>query len=109
MSLVNKHEPLLARPLEIKVRDNFDQASRAFKNLVQKEGILALYKEKQSYEKPSIKRRKKKLAAIENRVAEENKQRMIESGEWEKRIKRKLKRKEQKMRERALQGNSRNE
>jgi small subunit ribosomal protein S21 len=106
MSLVNKHEPVIGKPLEIKVRDSFEQASRAFKNLVQKEGILALYKEKQSYEKPSIKRRKKKLIAIENRIAEENKQRMIESGEWEKRIKRKLKRKEQKIRERALQGNS---
>jgi len=54
-------ETILAQPLEVKVyNNNFDKALRAFRALVQKERILSLYKEKQSYEKPSQKRRRKK-------------------------------------------------
>ena len=48
-------------PLEVRVyNNNFDKALKAFRALVQKERILSLYKEKQSYEKPSQKRRRKK-------------------------------------------------
>lgn len=48
-------------PLEVKVyNNNFDKALKAFRALVQKERILSLYKEKQSYEKPSQKKRRKK-------------------------------------------------
>ena len=55
-----EHEPVQAKPLEVVVRPgNFDRALRAFRNLVQKERILSTYKEKQSYEKPSVKRRRK--------------------------------------------------
>lgn len=54
-------EVILAHPLEVKVyNNNFDKALRAFRALVQKERILSLYKEKQAYEKPSQKRRRKK-------------------------------------------------
>jgi small subunit ribosomal protein S21 len=50
-----------AQPLEVKVyNNNFDKALRAFRALVQKERILSTYKEKQSYEKPSDKRRRKR-------------------------------------------------
>jgi small subunit ribosomal protein S21 len=53
-------EPVQAQPLEVKVyHNNFDKALRAFRALVQKERILSLYKEKQSYEKPSDRRRRK--------------------------------------------------
>jgi small subunit ribosomal protein S21 len=56
-----KHEPVQAQPLEVKVYgNNFDKALRAFRALVQKERILSVYKEKQSYEKPSDKRRRKR-------------------------------------------------
>lgn len=49
-----------AQPLEVKVYgNNFDKALRAFRASVQKERILSTYKEKQSYEKPSDKRRRK--------------------------------------------------
>jgi len=49
-----------AQPLEVKVYgNNFDKALRAFRAQVQKERILSSYKEKQSYEKPSDKRRRK--------------------------------------------------
>lgn len=53
-------EAIQAEPLEVKVYgNNFDKALRAFRALVQKERILSAYKEKQSYEKPSDKRRRK--------------------------------------------------
>lgn len=58
---VGPGEPILAQPLEVKVYgNNFDKALRAFRNLVQKERILSSYKEKQAYEKPSDKRRRKR-------------------------------------------------
>lgn len=54
-------EAVQAVPLEVKVYGgNFDKALRAFRALVQKERILSTYKEKQSYEKPSDKRRRKR-------------------------------------------------
>ena len=54
-------ETVQAKPLEVIVYNNsFDKALRAFRALVQKERILSLYKEKQTYEKRSDKRRRKK-------------------------------------------------
>jgi small subunit ribosomal protein S21 len=54
-------EAVQAVPLEVKVyNNNFDKALRAFRALVQKERILSTYKEKQSYEKASDKRRRKR-------------------------------------------------
>lgn len=54
-------EPVQAVPLEVVVYgNNFDKALRYFRAKVQKERILSLYKEKQSYEKPSNKRRRKR-------------------------------------------------
>lgn len=64
-------EAVQAQPLEVKVYgNNFDRALRAFRALVQKERILSSYKEKQSYEKPSDKRRRKRNEA--KRKAMEN-------------------------------------
>ena|ERR1700729_3401548 len=54
------HVPVQAKPLEVKVYDNFDRALRAFRALVQKERVVSNYKEKQSYEKPSDKKRRKR-------------------------------------------------
>ena len=53
-------EPVYARPLEVKVRDSFERAVRIFRALVQKERTISTYKEKQSYEKPSDKKRRKR-------------------------------------------------
>lgn len=54
-------QPVQAQPLEVVVYgNNFDKALRYFRAKVQKERILSLYKEKQSYEKPSNKRRRKR-------------------------------------------------
>ena len=53
-------EAIQAQPLEVKVYgNNFDKALRAFRAQVQKGRILSSYKERQSYEKPSDKRRRK--------------------------------------------------
>jgi len=53
-------EAIQAQPLEVKVYgNNFDKAFRAFRALVQKERVLSSYKEKQSYEKPSDRNRRK--------------------------------------------------
>lgn len=66
-------EPVQAQPLEVKVyHNNFDKALRAFRALVQKERILSAYKEKQSYEKPSDKNRRKRNEMKRKRLELEN-------------------------------------
>lgn len=48
-------------PLQVEVYDgNFEKAFKIFKAIVQKERILSIYKEKQHYEKPSDKKRRKR-------------------------------------------------
>lgn len=62
-------EAVQAQPLEVKVYgNNFDKALRAFRALVQKERILSAYKERQSYEKPSDKNRRKRNEAKRKRL-----------------------------------------
>jgi ribosomal protein S21 len=54
-------EAVIAQPLEVRVYgNNFEKAIRAFRALVQKERILSIYKEKQTYEKPSDRKRREK-------------------------------------------------
>jgi small subunit ribosomal protein S21 len=66
-------EAVQAQPLEVKVyNNNFDKALRAFRALVQKERILSHYKEKQSYEKPSDKKRRKRNEMKRKRVEMDN-------------------------------------
>ena len=49
----------------VKIRDgeSFEQAFRRFKKQVEKAGILSEVKKREHYEKPSIKNKKKQLAA----------------------------------------------
>ncbi len=62
-------EAVQAQPLEVKVYgNNFDKALRAFRALVQKERVLSAYKEKQSYEKPSDKRRRKRNESVRKQL-----------------------------------------
>ena|SRR6266566_2279726 len=57
-------QPVQIRPLEVIVyNDNFDRAAKAFRSLVQKERILSEYKDRQSYEKPSDKKRRRRNEA----------------------------------------------
>lgn len=95
----NNDELVKVTPLEIKVENNnFEKACRDFKALFQKERIIGLLKEKQFYEKPSDKKRRKKREAIERKLMFEMREKLIKSGEWEKRVKkRKLKKQNSKM------------
>jgi small subunit ribosomal protein S21 len=54
-------EPVQLKPLEVVVYNNgFDKALRAFRALVQKEKILSAFKERRTYEKPSVRKRRKR-------------------------------------------------
>lgn len=93
------------QPLEVKVYNgNFDQAFKQFRLLVQTERVLSLYKEKQSYEKPSEKRRRKHNESIQKNFELEIKKQKMASGQYEKDKLRKQKRKEQRQREVGEQG-----
>lgn len=54
-------EAVQAKPLQVTVYgNNFDKALKAFRALVQKERILSVYKERQTYEKASDRKRRKR-------------------------------------------------
>lgn len=64
--------------IKIDVRNgNLEQALRVLKKKVQKEGVLKLYSEKQVYEKPSAKKRRKKKEGIANFKKKQKKLKMI--------------------------------
>lgn len=100
------------KPLQVEVRgsskEDFEIAAKIFKSLVQKEKIISQYKEKQQYEKPSMKKRRKRREAVEKRLAAESKQRMIDSGEWDRRQKKKQQKFEKKLAENVAKKNSEN-
>jgi len=55
--------------LEIKVHDrDVDKALIVFKRMIQKEGVLGDLKKKQFYEKPSVKKRRKRREAAKRRL-----------------------------------------
>ena len=93
-------------PLEVVVKGNFDRAFKLFRTLVQADGVLAVYKEKQAYEKPSVKKRRKSNEAQRRAVELENKLKKIHSGEYEKEKIKKQALKEKKMKERSDEQNS---
>lgn len=84
-------------PLEVKVTSNFEQSVRNFKSLVQKSKILSLYKEKQSYEKPSDRKRRKKREVLERIRVAEMREALVASGEWDRRQKKKDQRRKEKL------------
>jgi ribosomal protein S21 len=74
----------LLKPLEVSVYGSFEKAARLFRNLVQADGILSLYKEKSAYEKPSMKKRRKHAETMQRLHEEEIKRQKILSGEYDK-------------------------
>ena len=83
-------EAIQAKPLEVKVYgNNFEKAMKAFKALVQKEKILSSYKDRQSYEKPSDKKRRKTNEARRKAMELERNRTPIDSPRRSKRKKRK--------------------
>lgn len=95
-SFAKNDKEVVVKPLEVQVlNNNFEEAFRRFKALVQKEKVVSLYKERQTYEKPSMKKRRKSREALERKLLAESREQQIISGEWDKRQKRKeLKRKQ---------------
>lgn len=93
-------------PIEVKVYGNFDKAFKAFRTLVQSEKILSLYKEKQSYEKPSEKKRRKHNESIKRSLDLQMKQKKIMSGEYEKEKIKKQAQKDKRKRERDSKNGS---
>lgn len=97
-------EEVIIRPLEIIVQHgNFDDAFRKFKTAVQNEGIVADYKSKQAYEKPSEKKRRKSREAEERRLLTAAREAQMLSGEWDKRQKKKELKRQQRADERRKQ------
>jgi len=80
----NISDAVPSKPLEVKVQaGNFERAFRFFRTMVQHENVLAEYKERQSYEKPSEKKRRKRRERIreiyiENLKSEKDKDRNID-------------------------------
>lgn len=70
------------KPLEVEVRgssqEDFERAHKIFKSLVQYEKIISQYKERQFYEKPSDKKRRKRREAYEKRLSIARKERLFE-------------------------------
>ena len=98
------HDELVFKHLEVVViNGNFEDAFRRFKTTVQNDGILALYKSRQSYEKPSERKRRKRREAEERRLLMAAREAQMISGEWEKRQKRKEQKRQIKAEERRKQ------
>lgn len=79
-------------PLQVEVGSNFEDAVRRFKSLVQKSKVLSRYKERQQYEKPSEKKRRRKREAKERNRITLLREQQLASGEFERRQRRKGKR-----------------
>lgn len=85
------------RHLEIEVRNNnFEDAFRQFKALIQKERLVGQIKERSRYEKPSVKKRRKRKEARDRIRIAEFREKMIASGQWDKIQKKKLKKQKDK-------------
>jgi small subunit ribosomal protein S21 len=104
MTRIYKKEELSFRPLEISVYNgNFEDAFRKFKTIVQNEGIVAEFKSRGAYEKPSERKRRKRREAEERRLLTASREALIASGEWEKRQKKKEQKRAAKVEERKKQ------
>lgn len=89
-------------PLQVKVVDgDFEDAFKRFRTLFQKERIIGQLKEKQAYEKPSEKKRRKEREARERKLMMEARARMIASGEWDRRQKKREQKRQQRLENRV--------
>lgn len=76
-------------PLQVEISGSFEDGLRRFKSLVQRSKILTLHKEKQSYEKPSEKRRRQKRELAERNRLALIREKLVATGEWDRRQKKK--------------------
>ncbi len=93
------------KPLQVEVRDSFEDAVRRFKSEVQKEKIINMVKERRFYEKPSVLKKRKKREADKRKFLAELREKQMQSGEWEKIQKRKEKKKNQKFQDKKQKTN----
>jgi small subunit ribosomal protein S21 len=70
--------------LEVKVIGDFDESVRRFKTYFQRERIVGQLKEREAFEKPSDKKRRKQREARQRALMLDARAKMIENGEWEK-------------------------
>ncbi|MFA5758050.1 MAG: 30S ribosomal protein S21 [Clostridia bacterium] len=93
-------DPNKIKPIEVVVegssREDFEHAVRKFKSLFQRERIVGQLKEKMAFEKPSDKKRRKSREAVDRKLLTEMRERMIKTGEWDKRQKQRSQRKVEK-------------
>lgn len=61
--------------VKIKPNEPFEVALRRFKRACEKAGILAALRERETYEKPSQKRKRKRIAAIKRTERQRREQR----------------------------------
>ena len=66
------------RPIQVVIKGDFNGAVKAFKAMVQRDKVLSIYKQKQAYEKPSEKKRRKRRESLERRMAIQNKLRLMD-------------------------------
>ena len=103
----SQREEWFPKRLEVKVINNdFEEAFRRFKSMVQNDGILIQYKMRQTYEKPSEKKRRKRREAEERRLLAASREVQIISGEWERKQKKRETKRLQKMEQRRKQNSS---
>lgn len=85
------------RPIEVTVdgssREDFEKAFSRFKKLFQNERVIGQLKEKASYEKPSARKRRKRREALDRRLMAEMRERMMKTGEWDRRQKQRAQKK----------------
>lgn len=113
MTKQNKHEPAPFEDyedhfqgLEVVVENgNFEEAFRNFKAQVQKSKILSEYKDRQRYEKPSDKKRRKKREVLERVKHNRMREQMIASGEWEQKQKKRERQKAEKIKRQKEKAN----
>jgi ribosomal protein S21 len=77
-------------------REDFEIAQRKFKALFQRERIIGQLKERSQYEKPSMKKRRKAREAKERALQNELREKLLATGEWERRQQSKTRKKLQK-------------
>jgi ribosomal protein S21 len=98
-------DPSWVRPIEAVVegpsREDFEFAMRKFKKIFNGERILGQLKEKSFYEKPSARKRRKSREAAARAFANDMRDQMIKSGEWDRRQRDKAKRKVAKLERQA--------
>jgi ribosomal protein S21 len=100
--LIFGRDPVETGPLQIVIAKpcteySFMDAFRKFKSLVQKERIIGIVKEKMAYEKPSQKKRRKSREAVERNRITAMREQQIQSGEWDKRQKKRQQKKQKRL------------